>query len=375
VASKASLKGPRRIVVKIGTNTICGKAGTPDPGFMAALAEQVVALRAQGREVLIVTSGAIGTGRALLGFKDRVREIRMRQACAAVGQPRLMRAWEEAFAPHGVLVSQLLLTNHSFTNRKSFLNLRNATEALFDLGVVPIANENDTVSIDEIDASFGDNDRLSALAAVKTQADLLVILSDVAGLYTKPPGEPGAELIPVVDAITPDVLKMATGKSSSLVGRGGMASKLQSVRLATRAGIPVVIASGREPGVVSRLVAGESLGTRFLPQGHESGKERWLEIAKPMGRIHVDGGAAEALRGGKHLLPAGVIAVDGPFPPGAVVEILHDKRPVAKALTALSSRDLEAAKGLRSEAVARVLRREGPFNVTRKKNLLLLNTE
>jgi glutamate 5-kinase len=362
-------------VVKIGTNTLCGDLGVPDPAFMADMAAQILALRAEGREVLVVSSGAIGAGRAILGFKEKPRDIKVRQACAAVGQARLMRAWEDAFAPHGVAVAQLLLTYHTFASRRSFLNLRNAVEALLDLGVVPVVNENDTVSIDEIDASFGDNDRLSALVAAKSQAGLLVILSDVAGLYTKPPGEAGAELLPVVEALTPDVRRMAGAKAGSSSGRGGMASKLEAVSTATRAGIPVVIARGRDPAVLTRLLAGESLGTRFLAPGRESGKEAWLRMAKPAGRIAVDAGAAEALRAGRHLLPAGVASVDGAFPVGSVVEIVHGGKAVAKALTALSSVELAEAKGRRSEDVRKLLRREGPFNVTRKNNLVLLDGE
>lgn len=362
----------RRVVVKLGTNTVCGEAGVPDEKFLATVAEEVMELRAQGREFLIVSSGAIGAGRAALGFREKVRDVKLRQACAAVGQARLMRAWEEAFAPHGVQVAQLLLTYHTFTSRRSFLNLRHATEALLKLGVVPIVNENDTVSIDEIDASFGDNDRLSALVATKARADLLVILSDVAGLYTRPPGAPGAELVPVVPSITPDVLRMAGGKASS-GGRGGMGSKLEAARIATRAGIPVVIARGREPRVLGRILAGEPLGTRFLPQAQGRGKGEWLKMARAAGRVHVDAGAAAALSEGKHLLPAGITGVEGSFAAGSVVEIVHQGRPVAKALSTLSSRDIEQVKGLHSEEVRRALGREGPFNVTRKKNVVLLD--
>lgn len=364
----------RRVVVKIGTNTVAGDAGVPDPRFLAGIAEQVAGLRGRGHDFIIVSSGAIGAGRAILGFKERVQDVKLRQACAAVGQARLMRGWEEAFAPLGLPVAQLLVTYHTFTSRRSFLNLRNATEALLRLGVVPVVNENDTVSIDEIDASFGDNDRLGALVAAKARADLLVVLSDVAGLYTRPPGEPGAELVPVVERITPDVLRMA-GARAGRGGRGGMRGKLEAARIATRAGIPVVLTRGREPDVLRRVLGGEPLGTRFLPQAQAQAKakEEWLRIARPQGRVHVDAGAAGALRSGKHLLPAGVTGVEGSFAAGAVVDIVHDGRPLARAVTALSSRELDLAKGLRSQAARRLLGREGALNVTRKKNVALLD--
>lgn len=367
------MKGPRRVVVKIGTNTLTGKDGFLDRALIAEFAREIVAIKSEGREIIVVSSGAIGAGRAVLGFKEKVRDVKLRQACAAVGQPRLMRAWEEAFEPHGVPVAQLLLTYHTFASRSSFLHLKNATEALLDLGAVPIVNENDTVSIEEIDASFGDNDRLSALVASKVQADLLVILSDVSGLFTKPPGVAGAELLADVEAITPHILKMAGAKAGAS-GRGGMKSKLESARLCTRAGIPVVIASGREPQALTRVVAGESVGTRFHAEGRERGKARWLAIARATGRIIVDAGAARAIEGGKHLLPAGVLAVDGRFATGDVVEILHERRVVAKAVAALSSAELERVKGLRTEAAKKVLSRSAPVNVTKKKNVALVKS-
>ncbi|MGQ0536160.1 MAG: glutamate 5-kinase [Methanobacteriota archaeon] len=362
----------RRVVVKIGTNTISGPDGTPDAAFLAGIADDIVSWKRRGHEFLLVTSGAIGTGRAILGLKERPREVELRQACAAVGQARLMRAWEEAFAPHGVPVAQLLLTAQTFNDRTSFLNLRNATESLLSLGVVPIANENDTVSIEEIGATFGDNDRLSALVATKVRAELLVILSDVAGLYTAPPGEPGATLVPAVERLTPEILRMAGVRAGSGGGRGGMRSKLDAVRISTAAGIPVVVAHGREPSVVSRILSGEPLGTRFFAEASTSGREAWLRIAYPQGRIHVDRGAADALRAGRHLLPAGVTGIDGTFPRGAVVEILHDGRPVAKALSSYAARELDAVKGLRSDDARKKVRRDGAMNVTRKYFVVLL---
>ncbi|MHB8606253.1 MAG: glutamate 5-kinase [Thermoplasmatota archaeon] len=362
---------PTRVVVKIGTNALCGALDRPDPAFMDAIADEIVALRANGHEFIVVSSGAIGAGRAVLGFKEKVRDVKLRQACAAVGQSHLMREWDRAFARHGVPVAQLLLTYHTFSSRESFLHLKDATEALLGLGVVPIVNENDTVSIEEIDASFGDNDRLSALVASKADADHLVILSDVAGLFTRPPGEPGATRVPEVHGVTPEILRMAGAKTSSK-GRGGMASKLEAVKLANAAGIPVTLARGREPRVVARALAGDDIGTRFFPTEKVRGKERWLAIAKPRGVIEVDAGAAKALAAGKHLLPAGVLGVKGEFPADAVVDIAHGGKVIARALSAFSSRDLERVRRLQSADARRVLGATGAVNVTKKKNVVWL---
>lgn len=363
---------PRRIVVKIGTNTLAAVDGTPDASFLANIASQVAKLRADRAQVLVVSSGAIGAGRSLLGFTSRPQDVRLRQACAAVGQSRLMRRWEEAFAPHAIHVAQLLLTSNDFSHRPAYLSLRNTTEALLERGVVPIINANDVVATDEIDQSFGDNDRLSALVATKVGAGLLVILSDVAGLYTRPPGTLGAELVSVVPEVDEDVLSMAAARPGSNAGRGGMRSKLQAAQLASRGGITVVIAPGREPDVLLRIRAGEAVGTRFLAREPESRKKHWLRIARPAGRIHVDAGAAQALRGGKHLLPAGVKDVEGTFGPRSVVEIVSEKKPFARALSYYSSEDLAALRGLSSAEVRKIRPGASTVNVTRKKNLVLI---
>lgn len=366
-----------RVVVKIGTNTICGDLGRPDPWYMAAIADEMVDLVAAGHQVILVTSGAIGTGRHMLGMKEKPRDVRVRQAAAAVGQPRLMQDWAAAFGRHNRPVGQVLLTYHTFARRESYLHMREAMLKLLELGVVPIVNENDTVSISEIDAGFGDNDRLSALVATKLEADLLVILSDVQGLFDKPPSEPGAKLVPVVEKVDDKVRAMAGAKTSS-GGRGGMASKLESAALAMENGCAVVIAPGREPRVLTRLVAGEHVGTRFVPHARASGARRWLLLAKPAGEIHVDAGAAKALVAGKHLLPAGVVAVNGSFDVESVVSILAERgdgKPIAfaRAVSELSSDDLVRVRGLKSAEAAALLGIEGAVNVTTKGKVLLLD--
>lgn len=360
-----------RLVVKIGTNTICGDLGRPDTWYMASVADEIADLMDAGHQVILVTSGAIGTGRHMLGMTEKPRDVRVRQAAAAVGQPRLMQDWAAAFARRGKHVAQVLLTYHTFARRESYLHMREAMLRLLEMGIVPVVNENDTVSISEIDAGFGDNDRLSALVATKLEADRLVILSDVKGLYTKPPSEPGAELVAQVDKIDDRIRAMAGAKTSS-GGRGGMASKLESAALAMENGCEVTIAPGREPHVLRRLVAGEPVGTRFVPTARQQGARRWLLLARPEGEVHVDAGAARALAEGKHLLPAGVVDVRGRFDVESVVSIVAEGKPIARAVSELSSEDLARVKGLKSTDAQRVLGIESAVNVTTKGKILLL---
>lgn len=360
------------MVVKIGTNTLRGADGRPDPAFLQGIADQVAALQRQGYQLVLVSSGAIGAGQATLGLTGRLQDVKLRQACAAIGQPQLMNGWQRAFDAHEVRVAQLLLTHQTFTRRASFLNLRNTTDELLERGVVPIANENDTVSIEEIDASFGDNDRLSAMIASKIDADLLVLLTDVDGMYTKPPGRAGSTRIPVIERVEAKHYEMAAYRPGSAGGRGGMRNKLDAAAFACRRGIQVVLARGRDEDVLGRIVKGQSVGTRFLPQGREASKDAWLRMAHPAGVVHIDEGAAAALRNGKHLLPAGVTRVEGDFHARDVVEIRCGGKAVARALTGLSRRDLEAVMGVKSADAATRLGRRGPFNVTRKDNLVLV---
>ena len=358
----------RRIVIKLGTNTLCDADGLPDAELMAALAQEVHDLRTTGHQVLIVSSGAIGFGRAALKVPELPLDIPMRQACAAVGQHRLMRAWDDAFRGRRVPVAQLLVTSQTFERRDRYVNLRNCIEALLKQGAVPVLNENDAVAIEEIDATFRDNDHLGALVAAKVEADLYVILSDVDGLYSKPPHEPGAERLATVPEVTDKVLRMA-GKPGAK-GRGGMRSKLESARYLADAGVPSVIAYGRAPGILHALLGEGPPGTWFEALGRRDGMERWLLGTRSQGRILVDEGAAQALRDGFHLLPAGVVGVEGDFPVESVVDIVCGDR-VARAISLLSSRDLDRCKGMQSEAAREALGLDGPANVTRKGRIAL----
>jgi glutamate 5-kinase len=266
-----------RIVVKLGTNVIMRADGKVALGMLCGLVEQIAALRAQGIEVLLVSSGAVGLGMERLGLTERPTVVAQVQACAAIGQSRLMALYDDAFDRLGCPIAQVLLTEDDFRDPERHANLRATLDALLTLGVIPIVNENDTVSTMELDRPaessqreriFGDNDKLSALLMKHIGADLLVLLSDVDGLYDRNPSEPGAVVLQGVEEIDEQILSLARGGNAR--GRGGMISKLESARIALRAGKPVIIANGRTPQVLERIVAGEALGTRFAPALQEA---------------------------------------------------------------------------------------------------------
>ena len=271
----------RRIVVKLGTNVIMRPDGRVALGLLCGLVEQIAALRADGLEVLVVSSGAVGLGMERLGLRTRPTVVAQVQACAAIGQSRLMSLYDDAFDRLSCPIAQVLLTEDDFRDQERHANLRATLDALLTLGVIPIVNENDTVSTAELDRPaepgahpekeriFGDNDKLSALLMKHIGADLLVLLSDVDGLYDRNPGTRGAKLIQRVEVIDDNILALAEGSNGR--GRGGMVSKLESARIVLRAGKQVVIANGRTPSVLERLVAGENLGTRFAPASRPSG--------------------------------------------------------------------------------------------------------
>jgi len=319
----AGASRPRRIVVKVGTSTLSAPGGRLDVGYVRDLAAQVAKTMKNGDEVVLVTSGAIGSGMGALGLKQRPQDQVMRQACASVGQGILMQVYRDAFAAHGIEVAQLLLTYDAFSKRKTYLNLRNNLATLLKLRVLPIMNENDAIATDEIDAKFGDNDRLASLVATKLSADLLILLTDIDGLYDNDPREdPGATLIPVVTDFTAELLRNASGDGGSR-GTGGMRSKLAAAKIASEEGCEVVLANGRAEGAIQRILAGDAIGTRFPPR-YSSAKDKfrlWLAAARPRGKLIVDSGAERALRGQSSLLAVGVVGVEGDFPKGAVVRI------------------------------------------------------
>jgi len=342
-------KNSKRIVVKIGTN-ILSKDARVDAGYVRRVAGQVDALLKEGRQVVIISSGAIGMGVGQLDI-ERAKGIKMRQACAAIGQPLLMAEYRKSFLRYGLTVAQVLLTAEVLNHRKTYLNLRNSIETLLRLSVVPILNENDSVSTDEIGSAFGDNDKLSALVASKIDADLLVMLSDIDALYDRNPQQHAdAKPISTVFEITDEIVRNAGGKGSRH-STGGMKTKIEAAKIASNAGCRIVLADGRIKNVIGRIVAGEEIGTIFLPKRRLSNRSRWILNSASAGTIFIDEGAMRAVRTHKSLLPSGVTNIRGSFEAGAVV-MLNDN---AKAVTNLSSTQLKSLAGKHSSEIRKIL--------------------
>lgn len=347
----------RTWVVKVGTSVLAAPDGTLDLARVGHLADEISAVAATGRRVALVSSGAVGAGIGRLGLTRRPAELPRLQAAAAVGQAYLIRAYDEQFRRHGLHAAQLLLTHEDFDSRVRYLNMRNTLSALFELSAVPIINENDTISVDEI--KFGDNDRLAAMVANLLGAPLVVILSVVDGLYRGDPGEGGqGEVIPLVPRLDEATLGLA-GDSRSSLGTGGMRSKLQAARQVTQAGGSVIITSGRSARPLSRILAGEPVGTLFLARGqNQAARKRWIGLtARPRGHFVVDPGARRALESGtRSLLAIGILEVVGEFGKGDVVGIRDaDGREFARGLTNYATPEARLIRGLRNEQVRQVL--------------------
>jgi glutamate 5-kinase len=340
----------KRIVIKIGTN-ILTKNGGIDAGYVRRIARQINSLLKAGRQVIIISSGAIGMGAGQLEMRSKVTNTKMRQACAAIGQPLLMTEYRRSFARYGVTVAQVLLTAQVLNNRRTYLNLRNSIETLLKLAVVPVLNENDSVSTDEIGSAFGDNDKLSALVASKVDADLLILLSDIDALYDKNPQKfADARAIPAVFEITADIIRNAGGRGS-VHATGGMKTKIEAAKIASNAGFRIVLADGREKNVIGRIIAGEEIGTVFMPKRKLSNRSRWILNSRPAGTINIDDGAMRAVKDHKSLLPSGVVGIKGTFEAGAVV-MLNDN---AMAVTNLSSNQLKSLAGKHSSEIRKIL--------------------
>jgi glutamate 5-kinase len=366
---------PNRVVVKLGTSTLT--AGTP---FLSAprlveLVRQMAALRATGCDVVVVSSGAIAAGRERLQFPQLPPDIPAKQMLAAVGQPRLMSLYEQLFGLYGLIVAQVLLTRADLSDRRRYLNSRNTLTALLAQGVIPIINENDTVATEEI--RVGDNDTLSAYVANLIEADLLVLLTDQPGLFMADPRrDPQARLVELVDGPEiPEKLWLAAGGAAGGLGTGGMVTKLQAADLARRSGTAVVIAHGSESDVLLRLASGEALGTRFHPAvtALESRKRFLLAGGRAAGSLHIDAGAAHALRSGGSLLPVGVRQVTGKFERGATVRVLDPaNHEVARGLANYASADLERICGVKSDAIAQILGFDYGAEMIHRNNMVLL---
>lgn len=371
----ALLPRVRRVVVKVGSNVLAG-AQDLDRTRVARLVGELAALRRRGYDIVLVSSGAVAAGMARLGLAARPRTVPQKQAAAAVGQIRLMAFYDEQFSARQQPVAQILLTHDDLANRRRYLNARHTFEALLDAGVLPIVNENDSVAVEEVRFNFGDNDNLSALVAVLISADLLVILSDVDGLYTADPrATADARLVPVVDRI--DRAVEAYAGAAGRLGTGGMASKLQAARKANEAGIACVIADGRHGDVLPRVFdAAQSVGTLFLPAGDRlTRRKHWIaHTLRPAGAIAVDQGAYEAVaQGGRSLLPKGITAVRGSFGAGECVSCLRpDGHEFARGLVSYGAAELERIKGLHTSAIEATLQYTAGDAVIHRDDLVLL---
>lgn len=358
--ARPDIRAARRLVIKIGSALLVeGRTGEREAGplraeWLHALAADVAEVKARGADVVIVSSGSIALGRAILGLPAGPVALEQSQAAAAVGQIRLARAYEEALAPYGIVTAQVLVTLEDTEDRRRYLNSRATLETLLSLGVVPIVNENDTVATDEI--RFGDNDRLAAQIAVTVGADQLVLLSDVDGFYTANPKEdPLATRFETVEAITPEIEAMA-GDPISGLSKGGMKTKLMAAKTAVAGGCAMAIMQGSVNRPLTALAEGAAC-TWFLGQGDpQAARKRWIGAMKPKGEITVDTGAAKALAGGKSLLPAGVVGVAGHFGRGDPVTIHGPSGEVlAKGLTRYTAAEARAIMGHRSGEIAEIL--------------------
>lgn len=365
-----------RIVVKLGTNLLTAGSDHLNLKIMASLVEQIALLHNQGIEMIIVSSGAVAAGRHRLGLTKERRDIPFKQVLAAVGQSRLMDAYDQLFSWHDITIAQTLLTRSDLCDRLGYLNAHNTLSALLELRVVPIVNENDVVAVDEIqEAVFGDNDNLSGLVANLVDADLLMLLTDTAGLYTANPGlDPKARLIERIEKIDSSIECLASTDCGER-GTGGMATKIEAAKLATASGIAVVIADGREPDVMIRLARGEPVGTYFQPVTSKlESRKRWLLSNPSKGAIVVDPGAAGALRQhNKSLLPAGVIKVRGKFERGDIISILDSKEgdKIGLGISNYGSSDIAVIQGSHSDRIAELLGYEYGSEVVHRNNLVI----
>lgn len=346
----------KRIVIKVGTNLLSSKDGI-DRKMVSKIVDQVVAIKEKGYQPIIVSSGAIGLGAKAMKHNSPVVYLPLRQAFASIGQPILMEAWQEEFKKHNLLASQVLITRSVLNNRKSFKNLRTSVSTLLALGVVPIFNENDVVSLSEIGNVFGDNDRLSALVASKIDADLLILLTDIDGIYTANPKEDkNAKLVKELTEINSEVLSWAKGKGSTF-STGGMKTKLFAAQIARQGGCSTVIASGFLPNIVIDIIEGKDVGSYISPEKRLSQRERWVLNTPAEGRIIVDEGCKKALLvDHKSLLPSGIIKIVGVFDAGEVVEIADQENKVfMKASPYFNSTELSSIMGKRTFDIEKIL--------------------
>ncbi|CAD7846684.1 MAG: Glutamate 5-kinase (EC 2.7.2.11) / RNA-binding C-terminal domain PUA [Olavius algarvensis Delta 4 endosymbiont] len=366
----------KRLVVKVGSNVLTKAQGLNLP-VMYALSGQISELMDGGREVILVSSGAMASGMTKIGLTRRPDEIPKRQAISAVGQAGLIREYEKAFHVYGRKVAQILLTSEDLDDRQRYLNGRNTLNTLIDWQVVPVINENDTVMVEEI--KVGDNDNLAAMITLLMDADPLILLTDIDGLFTRDPRvHADARLIPEIAVLDSEVEKMASDIPGPL-GRGGMSSKIQAARKVTAAGVPMVIANGSSPDILRTLMLGDTVGTFFVPRGERlASRKSWIAYTlKPKGAIQIDAGAADAIMGnGKSLLPSGIVAVEGDFRKGAPVTLkIPAGVDIGTGLVNYSAADIQKIKGLKTDAVEQCLGEKPYDEVIHRDNLALTYKE
>ncbi|MBF0627029.1 MAG: glutamate 5-kinase [Magnetococcales bacterium] len=362
----------RRVVVKIGSNLLTGGGEGLRPEWIAARAREIARLMEQGKRVVVVTSGAVAAGRPLLKLNRPLASLQEKQAAAAAGQGVLMRHYEEAFESLGIHVAQALLTRDDVENRQRYLNARDTLKTLLELGLVPIVNENDTVMTDQL--KFGDNDTLSANVADLVDADLLILLSDIDGLYDSNPRiNPEAQFIPLVERVTPEIEAMAGG-AGSLVGKGGMATKIKAARMAARSGCRMLLTNGFREDPISEVFGAQPVGTLFLGLDNPlPARKRWIVNARVgRGEILLDAGASQALLQGRSLLAKGITTVLGEFARGAVVHCqAPDGQQLAKGIVNYNSSDLACIAGRHSRQFEAILGYLGTEEVIHRDNLVL----
>jgi glutamate 5-kinase len=367
-----SLSRCRRLVLKIGSALLTGEEGSIRQQWLESLAEDIAHLHRQGVEILVVSSGAVALGRPVIGYSPGTLRLEEKQAAAACGQIRLVNAWSQAFARHSIAVGQVLLTLEDSENRRRYLNARNTIEALLEAKIIPVFNENDSVATAEI--RFGDNDRLAARIAQMASADGLVLFSDIDGLYTaNPHTTPEAEHLALVPEITPEIEAMAGG-SASVHGTGGMITKLAAARIAVAAGCQMAIASGRELHPLRQLQEGARCTWFLSHQTPRNARKQWIAGSlQPSGSVTLDDGAVAALKNGKSLLPAGVIAIMGDFNRGDAVLVLDRQgKTVAKGLTAYSAANAQRILGCKSNEIETILGYKGRSALIHRDDMVLL---
>lgn len=362
----------KTVIVKIGTNVLTTETDRLDLDRIQCIADQIHRIQETGRRVVLVSSGAVGAGIGILGLNRRPDSLPELQAAAAIGQPHLMRTWDDAMCRSGHRTAQLLLTGNDFRNRQRYLNVRNTIRTLFDFNVIPIVNENDTVSIKEI--AVGDNDQLASMLTTLLPDPVLVILSGIAGLYDGPPSNPASKVIPLIEKPDESLLKLVAAEQSTR-GRGGMGSKLRAILAATGMGETVILASGRSDTVLDDIRNGISTGTLFLARGESvPAWKRWIAFgAPPSGVLVLDEGATRAVReGGKSLLAVGITSVEGEFDAGSLVGLRSkDGTDIARGLANYSSEEIRRIQGRRSDQIALALGHVPFAEVIHRDNLAL----